>query len=105
MSVISDLGDLSPFRLLFFSGLLLLETRSDEGVVQAVIPLVAGMLKYRADRFRQGDLCGPRPRPRRLIFDCEFVTDGVGVHATEAFGHAHVFAGSSEGVLAVEIRR
>jgi len=52
--VISDLETYHPFRLLFFSGLLLFRARSDEGVVQAVIPLVAGMLKYRATVFVRG---------------------------------------------------
>src|SRR6266566_1580761 len=89
----------------FLGGSLLLCPSAREGVVQAIIPFVTGVLKYRAYRFLPGYLCGPGSCPRRRIFDPELIADRVLGHAREALGQTHVLARALERELVREIRR
>src|SRR5713226_735974 len=89
----------------FLGGSLLLCPSAREGVLQAIIPFVAGVLKYRTYRLLPRYFCGPGSDPRRRIFDRELIADRVLVHAREALGQMHVLARALERELVREIRR
>src|SRR5438128_1465802 len=89
----------------FLGGSLLLCPSARQGVVQAIIPFVTGVLEYRTCRLLPGYLRGPGSCPRRRIFDCELIADRVRIHAREALGQTHVLARALERELVREIRR
>src|SRR5262249_41895012 len=96
---------LLPFFSSLLCGLLFLETRSNQRIVKAVIPLMTRMLEQRADRLLHWNLGSPRTRPRRLIFNGESILNRVRIDSRKSFDHSHVFARSSQRILSVEVRR
>src|SRR2546427_6476233 len=89
----------------FLGGSLLLCPSAGQGVVQAIIPFVTGVLKYRTYRFLPRHFCRPGSCPRRRIFDRELIADRVLGHAREALGQTHLLARALERELVREIRR
>src|SRR5205814_8703158 len=86
-----------------FGGSLLFGSNSRQGVPDAVIPFVTGMLKYRAIYLHKRQFGFPRSCPRRGIFDREFVTDCLVAGTCEALDDFHVLAGAPERSLVVEV--
>src|SRR5712692_4146456 len=80
----------------FLGGSVLLCPSAREGVVQAIIPFVAGMLQSRTYRLLPRYLCGPGSCPRPGIVDGELIADRVLGHAREALGQTHVLARALE---------
>src|SRR4029453_13648844 len=86
-------------------GSLLFHSSPGEDFPQAGVSFVTGVPQARSHRLRPRYFRGPRLRLRRRVVYGELISNRILVDSGETFGQHHVFAGSLERILSVEITR
>ena len=66
--------------------------RANEGVVETIIPFMAGMFEDRPISFRQGQFPGPGSGPHGLVLDRKSVLNHVVRNAGEPLGNLQILA-------------